>query len=516
MQQRPGKWPPQESHESCGTRKPEADMRFMESPNERQRYSFHPDFPLKRENPTCGRDGPASLPIPKVQEDPANYRFNKETPTRRAERERRLAASLRSTIEISINKNRPQNFFDAGTALSRPVLVGANSDQLTQLMALKEIEAFFSHKLKDVFKSRLKDLRFEDEFMLDGDPYDGADELFADLLLTSLSPLELLEKSKTCISFSKTLVKILQNKTEEDCRPFSRLVEAKLPVFIENSNTCYIVKCLIKICPPMMKKTCCLAVNNLDDMLHKVHTSRLVYTMCNHSPKFREKLLKIFKSRLMKLLSTLSGAILLGLLISNSEDISKFEFLLAEFLRNPEAIKNPFFSRAFASYMKLCPDRDCLTTLPIITKNISFLLHDKYGNYHLQNFYDRDFLPGIEMCNQALKAMYKKAFIRKYSRYILFKALEHPSGPQLALELLDPVTQDAAIVQNIIQRKVSQRIMLLALAKIKSRSSLLVLLERITHMPLTDLWDPEDKTESCNSLPEDLNMLKAAALLELQ
>ena len=127
------------------------------------------------------------------------------------------------------------------------------------------------------------------------------------------------------------------------------------------------------------------------------------------------------------------GAVLLSLLICNTDDFELCDFILDELYRDPDVINTRFFGRAFATYMNKCPLDTLDKIADILSKNVVFLLHDNYGNYLLQIFYDRKCEKGIQMIEDALKKYSKQIILRKYSRYVLHTALlNQPVGSSLS------------------------------------------------------------------------------------
>lgn len=250
--------------------------------------------------------------------------------------------------------------------------------------------------------------------------------------------------------------------------PFIKIIDADIKGYLNNENTCYVIKYLIKVSESTKKKAITLCHNKLQEMLAKQHSCRLIYTLCNHSDRFRDTILVIFKSQFSKLLSTLPGAILLSLLISNLTDISQCNFILEELQRNPDIIKMRYFGRAFATYMNKCSMEQLNKIAGILDKNMSFLLHDNYGNYILQIFIERDCRLGIDLCQSALTKIYKKSFIRRYCRYVLLKAVMKDTEGLFIHEILELVTKEPHILDSIIRKKFSQAILLLCLSKVES------------------------------------------------
>ena len=449
-----------------------------------------------------------------------NYRLNRESLRSRQARLKRYSAVRK------LNKSNKRLDYSSGLAKnskrsSLPSFLG-QVDQISveSITDSEELVSYFEKNLKKYMRFPKDDDKVGDEDIVpnSNEINKEKDIIEKDGLLSKelegKAPLQLLEEAKTSSVISKVLVKCMQYKSAEELEEYAKIVNANIQEHVQNENTCYLVKHLIKVKESTMKKVYNLAANRLDEMLDKVHTCRLVYTMCNHSPRFRDLLLIAFKSKLMKLLGSLSGAILLSLLICNYDDLKHFDFIVNEMQNNPDLIKAPFFSRAFATYMNKCSQETLDLISPMLSKNLPFLLQDNYGNYLLQIFYERDCKPGIEMCNLALKKIYKKAFVRRYTRYVLLKALQHPSSSQIATELLSLLAKDPQCFESILLKKFSQELLLLALAKVKSKNQLLSMIEIIQSLKSSKLTLTSHNERLQKALITDLAILKRYARCE--
>lgn len=445
-----------------------------------------------------------------------NYRLNRETPLLRDVRIQKMTASLRKVTSTPNQQLVPGTQMEGKRDTFQLINDHVDQSSADSITSQTDLVTHFERQLKK-FMRLPKEEKFEEEEVVQEKQDKTTPEELPEkwkLLLQEMagkSPLELLTEAKSSSDFSKALVKTIQSKSEEEISEFSKIVNSDIQGFVYNENTCYLVKCLIKMDDSTMKKAYNFVVNKLDELLTSVHTCRLIYTMCNHSERFRELLLLAFKTRMMKLLNTLSGAILLSLLICNYQDLTKFDFIMDELYKNPDIIKTPFFSRAFATYMSKCPMETLDQISTMLSKNLPFLLQDNYGNFLLQIFYDRDSTLGVEMCNQALTRMYKKVFVRRYSRYVLLKALQHKNGGDLAQDLLSLVIKDHFALENILFKKFSQELLMFALAKVPSRHSLLYFLDRLQKMNLSRIPMTGETSKLYKTLITDLSLLRKYA-----
>lgn len=161
----------------------------------------------------------------------------------------------------------------------------------------------------------------------------------------------------------------------------------------------------------------------------------------------------MYSAWIIKLVQTLPGAVLLSLLICNTDDFELCDFILDELYRDPDVINTRFFGRAFATYMNKCPLDTLDKIADILSKNVVFLLHDNYGNYLLQIFYNRNHKAGISMCEYALKKVAKRAYLRKYCRYVLLKAVVNDQDSWFCQDMVTAVSHDRHTVESILSKK---------------------------------------------------------------
>lgn len=318
-----------------------------------------------------------------------------------------------------------------------------------------------------------------------------------DFKIINPDPHFLLLKSKESSEDSKTLIRYLTTTNEEELSPFVKILTDNIKEFINNPNSCYVVKYITKFSDQL-----CLSCMKLmavpDILLEKEHTRKLVYTISNHYPKYREYLVKQFKLNPLKYPCTLPGAILMSLVISNSTDISSCEFMYKELKNNPDLVKTDYFSRALATYMQRCPKSQLEDISKLFEQNIQSLMHDNFGNYLLQIFFDRNCISGIEMTEAAILKIHKKVFLRKYSRFVLLRAIQRCNQPFL-LSLLDLVLTDKTLLQSILPKTVSASLLLYCIAQCPS---ILLMAQFLTTGVLKDEFKPEDCCKSFDFFQE--------------
>lgn len=310
-------------------------------------------------------------------------------------------------------------------------------------------------------------------------------------------PKTLLAQSSLSSQNSKNLISYVGTLQEEEVAPFVEEIIKDLKRYIEDPNTCYVIKYLIKS-SDVLCNVCSKFISVPDGLLEKEHTKKLIYTLSNHYPKFRDMLTRTFKVRPLKYVTTLPGAILLSLVMSNTPDISSCEFIYKELKNNPDLVKTDYFSRALATYMQRCPKSQLEDISKLFEQNIQSLMHDNFGNYLLQIFFDRNCISGIEMTEAAILKIHKKVFLRKYSRFVLLRAIQRCNQPFL-LSLLDLVLTDKTLLQSILPKTVSASLLLYCIAQCPS---ILLKAQFLTTGVLKDEFKPEDCCKSFDFFQE--------------
>lgn len=153
------------------------------------------------------------------------------------------------------------------------------------------------------------------------------------------------------------------------------------------------------------------------------------------------------------------------------EDINRFEFILDAIRKDSSIVRLKCFGRAFSFYMLKCPQETLDRIADVIKPHVLYLLNDSYGNYLLQIFYDRQCSIGVDMCQDALRNFPKKALMRKYCRYVLYKGILHDTDGSLSLSLIGSSINDIKYLQVVLTQRQPRAILLLALSRLKDHDS---------------------------------------------
>lgn len=421
-----------------------------------------------------------------ANEDDGNYLFKLESETVLNRRVRKLEKWYRILYSLPINGQNLSERQDS-RAINKETEALANqrgvknkiqkSINKHQFNENDDLRKYLEKRIREYFlKEGKKDATLINEAMCNQEENgnnvtdtDGLSQLPIDLNQTVI---EQLDQARSNPSYSKVLVKALQMMDSTRLEVYVAEIKKDFLTYVSNENTCYIVKCLAKRSDLIVNLSKILIFKSLDTMLEKVHTCRLVYTLCIYSERFRESLLFTLKGTFIKMISTLQGAILISLLVSNMKDFKKCKFIEAELSRDHDLVQKNYFCRAFTSYMHRCPE-DVLTKIALIFEsNLSYLLNDNFGNYLLQIFFERDCPEGMEMCKSNLLKTYRKSLIRRYSRYVLLKALQKAGSEQFSEAILEKLVQDSSALVAVCRNNFSHHLMILALLNLKSPSKI--------------------------------------------
>ncbi len=375
-----------------------------------------------------------------------NYRFNISAP--------------RFDSTICSSRNESLDVLASGLLLTRtPTVTEALEQRCRELLG--------SHRVS-LGHPKPSDRSSEDSFVdkaLIGFVYDPT------MFVSPIDPYEGLRRAMASSICSKNLVRFLQlSVTNSELESLTGIVTKDLPMYIQNQNFCYVVKYLAKVSEQVKNATVIYAINNLENLLKEIHTSRLLFSLCDHSELFRKNLLQASKMQLATMLSSLQGAILLSLLMGKTEKISEFNFILDAIYKDGSVVRLKCFGRAFSYYMLKCSKEALDRIATILKRHIIYLLNDSYGNYLLQIFYDRECSLGIELCQEALKSLPKKALMRKYCRYVLYKGIVHDSNGSLSLNLISAGINDSKYLRVVLSQQLPRAIFLLGMSRLKDRN----------------------------------------------
>ena len=294
--------------------------------------------------------------------------------------------------------------------------------------------------------------------------YVGTGHSLKDLRLES-SAKDVLDQAIERGSVSKEIVHTLDALAEEDTKDLAKELCLNIDKYIDNKNTCFIVKTICRNDDRLAKACGMYILPRLSECLKNASICKLTYTLCIHSKVFRENLLVMFRNDLVELLSTLEGAVLVSLLIDNTKIIEFCSLIYSKLKADPGILKKGFFCRAFASYMKRCQEEKLVDIAKILEQHINFLLRDKFGNYLLQIFFIRQCKFGMEMCKRAMIKYCQKTLNRKHSRYVLYIALLRKEIDEFPENLIEAVISNQELLEKAVCNRFSSCLILFALAK---------------------------------------------------
>jgi hypothetical protein len=308
------------------------------------------------------------------------------------------------------------------------------------------------------------------------------------------TPELILSVCKICSTSSKAILKILPELPCENLAKLKQLLQSDLMNSILQENTCYLVRYFIKEDINLSRRCNMMVFLRLEEMMNQQHTCRLVYTLCSTSASFREDLAVRFKKDFVKFIETLPGAILISHLVLSTPDLEQVKFIFEELIHNPEIVKSKYFGRAFATYMGRCSEENLTKIAGLLSKHISFLLQNNYGNYLLQIFFERKNKPGMELCRKALKKAHKKIFLRKYSRFVLLKAIVVDDTPaSFCDEICELVCKDPGVIRSITIKRLPGDMLLLCISKVTNKQQSLEQVEMIRSC----LWTESQNQNAC-------------------
>ena len=293
------------------------------------------------------------------------------------------------------------------------------------------------------------------------------------------SPEISLELAKGNINISRNMLRYMQEVSQEVLTTYEHYIVRNINELVLNNSTCCLMKHLIKVSEKVRQAATELCEFSMEDLMDVHHTSRFVYALCNCSEDFRQYLYFFYKTKLSKIISKLPGAVLLSILLHNEKEIEKYDFILDEMRANPFIAKMEYFGRGFVTFMSKCSEATLEIVVDLLSKTAVSSIFTNYGNYMLQVFYERNCLSGIKLCEMTLLKILKKAFIRKYSRFVLFKAVDYDTNGDFIRPILEGVFEDSHIILDIIKKKVSSGILLFCLAKLEGSTLLLAYIKKL-------------------------------------
>lgn len=408
------------------------------------------------------------------------YRYNLESLLRSDQRISRLASSIacvkkrksrqniliptKSDLISKVNNKRLKS--DSAIKDSQLAFqdIMQNPDQLLQEQKRNKVIAAFKRRCEVNASKFIKFIHWR-EHILKNQKVQCEENPVLDKVILDMPIADIFRNAMYNDSVSVDLISKLETLDEQDFESLVQEISASVDVYIENVNTCFVIKSLCRRHERVALLCCGYIFNHLQACLALTHTSRLVYTLCSHCQVFRDKLLKELNRDLLSMISSMQGAILVSMLIENIPSVDQCVRFYIELKNDSNLLRDPFFCRALSTFMEKCSDSLLTKIAALIEAQINYLLSDDFGKYLLKIFFDRKSSVGICMCERALIGLGNEAFTCENRRYVLYKALMYEYSCNFAERIIGKVAFSAYSLDQIVPCKVANLMLLLALSR---------------------------------------------------
>jgi hypothetical protein len=186
----------------------------------------------------------------------------------------------------------------------------------------------------------------------------------------------------------------------------------------------YIVQFLILKCDALRPEVARLMNRTFHECLTNEFSSRIIQTLCLVDRNFFQQSLEKFREGIDALLENITGAIMLSKLISVCRDDTMANFTLDMLETNKDYLRKAYFNRMLSTLVSCCSEAVLNTTFAKVKDHFWLLMNDKFGNYTLQVFLERNHKEAIKLLLRTCLKNYTTLLVKKYPKFLLIKLIE--------------------------------------------------------------------------------------------
>ena len=257
--------------------------------------------------------------------------------------------------------------------------------------------------------------RAEDASMIIEDmPVDSGDYSLADLLDMTVQSKE---SSMVVQSYLKCQSKAKLNAA-------AGFLMQHLDEIVLNKFGNYVIQYLVEIHKPSLEYTAKLTLFNFVKYAENEYGSRIMQKLSTLSPHFCYNALRLFWKYFDHLIKNITGSILLSKLISAAPCEDDFGFVLGILETNKDYLRKAYFNRMLSTLVSCCSEAVLNRTYAKVKDHFWLLMNDKFGNYTLQVFLERNHSEAVKLLLQTCLKHHESLLVKKYPKFLLIKLIE--------------------------------------------------------------------------------------------
>ena len=186
----------------------------------------------------------------------------------------------------------------------------------------------------------------------------------------------------------------------------------------------YIVQFLLLKCEALRPEVASLIDRAFQECLTNEFSSRIIQTLCLVDRDFFQRSLEKFREGIDALLENITGAIMLSKLISVCRDDTMANFTLGILETNKDYLRKAYFNRMLSTLVSCCSEAVLNRTYAKVKDHFWLLMNDKFGNYTLQVFLERNHSEAVKLLLQTCLKHHESLLVKKYPKFLLIKLIE--------------------------------------------------------------------------------------------
>jgi hypothetical protein len=317
-------------------------------------------------------------------------------------------------------------------------------------------------------------------------------------------PTELIGLSKRSREDSLKVQSYLKNLTAEELDSYAKIFELHLDTLMVNKFGNYVVQFLLTVHKPTCEAVERLSLLKFTSMVNDEYGSRTMQKACQNNPQYVSKALESFMANFDQLISNIAGSIFLSKLVLSSTSKADHQLPLGPLKQKKDHLQNSYYTRILSTIAGVCEDEVLDQIIELVSDNIWNLMNDKFGNYLILIFFDKQKTKGMNLVKEASLKNSQNLISRKFPKFVLLKLLratEHETFVQdLATKI---ISHPIDVLLSYIGRKENIALFVLLIGRLEPKAILNY--SRLLYDEISK--ETTDKTQLAPELSEYLRRL---------
>ena len=283
----------------------------------------------------------------------------------------------------------------------------------------------------------------------------------------SFTPAELVDLSKAGREESLKAQSYLKTLSPDQLDVYAKHFEPQLDVLMTNKFANYVVQHLLTVHPPTLTAVEQVSLAKFATLVNDEYGSRTMQKACQNNPGYVSRAMASFMTNFESLISTIAGSIFLCKLVSSTNSKTDHRLPLEPLKLKKEHLQNSYYTRVLSTIAGICDEEILAQIVELVSDNMWHLMNDKFGNYLVLVFFDRNQQAGIKLVTDTCLKNSSNLVSRKFPKFVLLRLLRAKQHEPFVRELAEQiVTQPLDSLLSYIGRKENVAVFLLIVGRL--------------------------------------------------